>query len=485
MNDTLPQTFNPACDIPDTIPPRPTWLKRKPTRTTDAAARAARKYNVNPGDVLALMPEALALIRRDAETIELARQRGRQLTGLDARIIASRENKYLDHSTAVRFDETSRELAAEFPELGFDPDAHDTPARVWAFIAEGRQPIPCRHSDCVAEQAAQWCEQLETEDFPDDADGFDPPSWEETATPSEISDRNPASYIQGTPCLPSQHPSVVQLSSQSLVKSSSPRNCDREFTSSVCHDRTIGHVSELLTKSAKTSPTPPSTASCHKPEAERGDDPAYVASELLTQASPYCEYGEGYSRNIAASANRLRDIIDRGHSASMIAMGCDELRIRLQVHGTTIHPVCDVQPEGNQHADENPSRHVPLPTSRDRPPRRDGIRRETPRPLAGGRTLPEVRSERLASHLVRQDCDGCGVQPRSVRRTASEGAIISGRMVRDVQWLMRRRCDTAGRTPRLGRVAEYNPAYVAGNGLPASIRARDGPRLIRYAASVA
>jgi hypothetical protein len=289
----------PACDIQIAIPPRPSWLKRKPTRTTEAAERAARKYNVAPADVLALMPEALGLIRRDAELRELARGRARQLTSLDARIIASRENKYLDHSTHPRFDETSRELAAEFPELGFDPDGHDTPARVWAFIREGKQPIPVRHSDCVAELAAQWCEQLETEDFPDDADGFDPSSWDETATP---------------------------------------------------------------------------------PESQ--------------------------------------------------------------------------QPEGANHDLQNPRHHLLLPSPWTRPSCRDGSRRETPRPHLSCPTMSEVRSERIARPLVR---------PEGVESGPSVDPIA---------------------TPRLRRAAGYNPAYVAGNGLPAFIRARDGPRMIRHALPV-
>jgi len=195
MNDTLPETSNPASHIQCDIPPRPAWLKRKPTKTTEAAERAAHKFGVDPAQVLALMPEAHGLLKQQIETIERAKARARQLTGLDARIIASRENRYLDHSTHTRFDETSRELAAEHPELGFDPDGHDTPQRVWQFIAEGKQPIPVRHSDCVAELAAQWCEQLEHDDFPDDADGFDP-SELEVASPDATS-FDPA-YVAGT-----------------------------------------------------------------------------------------------------------------------------------------------------------------------------------------------------------------------------------------------------------------------------------------------
>ena len=156
------------------IPPRPTWLKRKPTRTTEAAERAAHKFGVSPAQVLALMPEALALIRQDFEQREAAKALARRLTGLDARIIASRENRYIDHSTATNFDTAARSVALECPELGFDPDGHDTPACVWELIREGKLPVPVRHSDCVAELAASWCEMIEVDDFPDDADGFNP-----------------------------------------------------------------------------------------------------------------------------------------------------------------------------------------------------------------------------------------------------------------------------------------------------------------------
>lgn len=405
----MPQTLNPACDIPDTIPPRPTWLKRKPTRTTEAAERAARKYNVNPADVLSLMPEALALIRREAETIALARQRGRQLTGLDARIIAIRENKYLDHSTAVRFDETARELAAEFPALCLDPDGHDTPARVWAFIAEGKQSIPCRHSDCVAELAAQWCEQLETEDFPDDADGFDPSSLDETTTPSEISDHNPASYIQGTPC---SQPQFTLL----LAVTSRPSTANGMTAGSSC--LTTGYSAD----SPNATNLPPSiTLSPH--------DSRNATRRLSATIS---EAGDTDGDHPASTSGRTVATAERSKEWPRYS-NCNS--------------------EEEQHADENPSRHVPMPTSRDRPSCRGRSRRETPRPLAGGRTLPGVQFVCVAIPLVRPHRTGRGTGGSSRA------------------------------TPRLNRVTEYNPAYVAGNGLLSSIRARDGPAMIRYPVS--
>lgn len=55
--------------------------------------------------------------------------------------------------------------------------------------------------------------------------------------------------------------------------------------------------------------------------------------ELLKQAAPYRQYGEGYNRHIATSADDLESIIARGHPEAMRKMKADELRLRLQVHG--------------------------------------------------------------------------------------------------------------------------------------------------------
>lgn len=59
----------------------------------------------------------------------------------------------------------------------------------------------------------------------------------------------------------------------------------------------------------------------------------FEAAELLAKARKYTEYGENYSRNIAASANRLQSLIDRGHSPAAIKHAADELALRLNVHG--------------------------------------------------------------------------------------------------------------------------------------------------------
>lgn len=471
------------------IPPRPPWLKRKPTRTTDAAETAALKFNVDPAQVLALMPEALHVLRQGLDGFDRARKRARLLCGLNSQIIARRENAYRDHSTHPGFDESSRTLAREFPELGIDPDSHDAPARVWEFLRIGAQPMPVRHSPEVAELAASWCEQLEWEDFPDDADGFDPAEWE----PTQI-------------CVPSTDPVYVAetcVNTLSAVDSVCPA-CDAPTT-------------------------------------------AYVAELLLARALPWCEYGENYNRNIAASANRLRDVIATGHSGQMIQWAADELALRLDVHAnppsveitetpayvagspdqtmddsSVVYPVCDVQPEdgnnpngqpqllpnrslsprrttlrcrlhgrsyhrrrwallpvamvtihtcdaqptpfrGNHliakephHDHESSGNHLHLSPQRRGLARRDAGRGATTGPHPGSVTLPTVRSDRVSGHLVRPDVAGCDPCHREAAGRAS---------------------------PRVRRAKLLNPAYAVGSGLPAFIRSRDGP-VIRHPISV-
>jgi hypothetical protein len=53
-------------------------------------------------------------------------------------------------------------------------------------------------------------------------------------------------------------------------------------------------------------------------------------SELLEQASKFCEYGQNYNRNIHAAAADLQDAIDRGFTSDIVDALADVLRLRLE-----------------------------------------------------------------------------------------------------------------------------------------------------------
>jgi hypothetical protein len=206
---------------------------------------------------------------------------------------------------------------------------------------------------------------------------------------------------------------------------------------------------------AERSPTWPRCSSCNS----NPSDPAYVAGTL----NPVCDVhpeGTKLCQNRSSvpivesppTVRRGRD--SHGDSQTDAPSATSAVPPRRNASAMKSSVSRDVQPERNRHAVPNSRNSIPLQASRYRPPRRDRSRRTTPRPVAGYPAMPEVRSQRLARPLVRQDCTGRGTGSSS------------------------------GATPRLGRVAGYNPAYVAGNGLPAFIRARDGPLLIRYPISV-
>lgn len=415
---TPPESLDPACDARTTsidIPPRPAWLKRKPTRTTEAAERAAHKYGVTPADVLRMMPEALGIVRQQWDTIDRARRRARQLTGLDARIIASRENRYLDHSTACRFDETSRELAAEFPDLGFDPDGHDTPQRVWGFIRQGRQPMPVRHSDCVAELAAQWVYQWESGDYPDDADGFDPSEWDLPLAGEILTDDL-----------------TVTMETETTFEDTEP-----------CR-----HDSSTFQQTLTVGARPPVTHSIASPRLDVSVTPPNRPALPLHSTNT-----ADLSPTTTTVATDMRSTGSR-HGATVDTTGPTNNGLSGSL--SSIKPVTGepdtVETERNHHAAATPSRDIPLPPSRGSLARGDGRRRKATRQHPRALTLPTMRPVHFARVLVRPHRTGRAPCHREATGHASH---------------------------RLGRVTGRNTAYAAGNGFPAWIHRRDGPAVIR------
>ena len=140
--------------------PRPEWLQPRAgeyqewTDEYDVARHAGATYGVSVHDILATTPEAHLFLLEQSVQREKLKQAARKITGLHAGRIGQIENKYRDHSAVPGFDEKSRDFAAENPGMGFDPDGHDTPQKVWDFIREGAQPVPAADSREVADFAA-------------------------------------------------------------------------------------------------------------------------------------------------------------------------------------------------------------------------------------------------------------------------------------------------------------------------------------------
>ena len=103
-----------------------------------------------------LIPHAHEFLLQQHEGREKAKQSARRITGLTAGDIARHENAYRDHSTVEGFDTSSRTVAMEHGELGIDPDAHDTPARIWELIREGAISKPTKNSPEVHSLAKEW-----------------------------------------------------------------------------------------------------------------------------------------------------------------------------------------------------------------------------------------------------------------------------------------------------------------------------------------
>lgn len=122
----------------------------------EAASNASHASGVPIEDILPLMPEAQKFLKQEQQEREKAKEHLRRVSGMNARSIATLENKYQDHSTVKNWDTTAREFAMNFPALGFDPDGHDTPALIWDFLREGKAAYISAFHPKVAELAALW-----------------------------------------------------------------------------------------------------------------------------------------------------------------------------------------------------------------------------------------------------------------------------------------------------------------------------------------
>lgn len=86
---------------------------------------------------------------------ENAKAYARKLSGMTAGQIAAAENRGIDHEDMGKFDTVARDLIESYPDLQGEFGGHDGPPKVWAFIREGKQPIPPKHDVEIVRQAAE------------------------------------------------------------------------------------------------------------------------------------------------------------------------------------------------------------------------------------------------------------------------------------------------------------------------------------------
>ena len=121
-----------------------------------AAKSAAKGTGVPVHHVLQTMHKAHEHISGQNEAREAAKAELRKNLGMTAGDAAKHENAYKDHSTVKGFDTAARDIAERYPDLGFDPDSTDTPAKVWELLREGKGKHVALHSQEVADLAAEW-----------------------------------------------------------------------------------------------------------------------------------------------------------------------------------------------------------------------------------------------------------------------------------------------------------------------------------------
>lgn len=119
----------------------------------------ARIHGISTHDVLQVMPQAYEFRMEQWKATEPARQYAMKATGMTDFKAGGIENKYRDHSTVPEFDERSRSVAVAHPELGLDPQGHDTPAKIWDLIRSGGSKKPKMEDRETAYIAADWIAQ--------------------------------------------------------------------------------------------------------------------------------------------------------------------------------------------------------------------------------------------------------------------------------------------------------------------------------------
>ena len=123
-----------------------------------------------------MIPHAHKWLTEQHEQREAAKREARAYTGMNAGNLSWRENRGgRDHSSIEGFDRASRQFAEENAHYGFDKDDHDTPAKVWELIREGKKKPPTVDDPEVRKIAEHWATQSRRRgpSIPDD----DLPEW--------------------------------------------------------------------------------------------------------------------------------------------------------------------------------------------------------------------------------------------------------------------------------------------------------------------
>lgn len=162
--DAVPASMQKPADaaksILRTTPKKKAAAEPRPSRSSaelaDAAATLSRELKRSPATVEKTLRDALAFHTQSIAEREAAKAHARKVTGLNAGNLAKFENSMRDHSTAFNWDRKARAVAMEVPELGLDPDGHDTPAKVWDLIREGKAARPSANDPEVISTAREW-----------------------------------------------------------------------------------------------------------------------------------------------------------------------------------------------------------------------------------------------------------------------------------------------------------------------------------------
>lgn len=107
-----------------------------------------------------MIPHAHRWLTEQHEQREAAKRDARRYTGMNAGNLSWRENRDgRDFSSINGFDRAARQFAEENAHYGFDKDDHDTPAKVWELIREGKKKPPTMDDPEVRKIAEHWATQ--------------------------------------------------------------------------------------------------------------------------------------------------------------------------------------------------------------------------------------------------------------------------------------------------------------------------------------
>lgn len=171
---------------------------RKPLNPESAFGRAvlseADAWGLDADDLAEAADTVWKIHRETEQAFFEAKREARRVTGLTTAKLNRWEDSYKDSSSWPRLDETARELAANFPELGIGPgfesdasyDSHDYAGALWEILREpDDRPKPKHHPDIISESveltrrsvgcddwrpmrfsAERWAGYLATNDIP-------------------------------------------------------------------------------------------------------------------------------------------------------------------------------------------------------------------------------------------------------------------------------------------------------------------------------